>query len=80
MITINTIELLFAYEDGYCYKYRSYDKASEKDDEVYLCSYIRNLYYNCTEKLCEVRLHKRPTISEIKEFMNESKAMIRKMD
>lgn len=53
MITINTIELLFSYEDGYCYKYRSYDKAAKKDDEVYLCSYIRNLYYNCkTEKQC----------------------------
>lgn len=75
----NTYEVYFTYEDYYGgTKFRSYDEM-QKSEELpnienshgMLVGWLHSFYWGTTERIAVINLHRRPTISEVKEFMRE---------
>ncbi len=75
----NRYEVYFAYEDYYGgTKFRSYDEMQEKgevpneeNNHGMLVGYLHSFYWRTTERISCINLNRRPTISEVKEFMRE---------
>lgn len=75
----NRYEVYFAYEDYYGgTKFRSYDEMQEKgevpneeNNHGMLVGYLHSFYWGTTERISCINLNRRPTISEVKEFMRE---------
>ena len=75
----NRYEVYFAYEDYYGgTKFRSYDEM-QKEGEIpniennhgMLVGYLHSFYWGTTERIDCMNLSGRPTISEVKKFMQE---------
>ena len=70
---INHCLLTFFYEDLHGdIRSRNYNEVLDYCDEVFLSSSIRNTYYNCSERVLSLQLSKKPSISLIKNFINET--------
>lgn len=62
---IGNCKVYFAYES-----YDGWEKfGNYPGGECYLTGYAYSPYYNCTERIDEKFINKRPTISEVKEFI-----------
>ena len=75
----NRYEVYFAYEDYYGgTKFRSYDEM-QKEGEIpniennhgMLVGYLHSFYWGTTERIDCLNLSGRPTISEVKKFIEE---------
>lgn len=70
-------EVYFAYEDEYGEKFRNYNdlleayRANRADRRCigYLTGYLKSHYYGSTERIDEISIKERPSVSDVKKFM-----------
>ena len=67
----------FGYEDYYGERFGSYDEAiKEGEGSLYLVGYFRSDYWDGSEPIDELQLNERPSIGQVKEFMQDCKDFI----
>ena len=73
-------EVYFAYEDEYGEKFRNYaDLLEDYRANVgaygrcigYLTGYLKSHYWGSTERIDEIPIKERPSVSDVKEFMQK---------
>lgn len=69
----NNVYVFFAYETDDCMQYGDYFTARVWDcnGTPYLTGYCYNSYYGCTERIHDMKLKAKPTISQVKKFMKD---------
>ena len=77
---ISDCEVYFAYEDEYGEKFRNYADLLKDYRENggaegmcigYLTGYLKSHYWGSTERIDEMPIKERPSVSDVKEFMQK---------
>ncbi len=67
--------IYFAYEDFNGIPFGNYNEL-DKDGINYLVGYHYSYYYGCAEPIDELRIRRKPTTKQVKEFISRCKQII----
>lgn len=71
--------IYFVYEDYYGIRYDSFNELRRElavDTPCYIVGYHYSYYYGCSEPIDELRIKRKPTTKQVREFITRCKKII----